>query len=180
MDRFLDYVLNSESIRTVLLADYGNIYMDGGDRPVISNTDPSNKAASQVYERELTNTIKKFIVAKKRVILVIDYPEMNVDPHACLKRPGADAPLIGKCATPQSWVNMRAEAYRRLMFRVLSAFPNVGYIDIAPAFCDGVDCWAMKGNALLYRDPNHLSHDGSLYFSSVVKILHSGTGPSEK
>jgi hypothetical protein len=66
------------------------------------------------------------------------------------------------------------------MFRVLAGFPNVDYIDIAPDFCDGVDCWAMKGNALLYRDPNHLSHDGSLYFGSFVKVQHAGSVPSGK
>lgn len=179
MDRLLDYAKTSASIHTVLLAATGNLYMDGGIRPVVSTSDPGNKAASQVYMRELKNTITKFTAAKKKVILVIDYPEMSVDPHSCIRRPDAEAPLVTKCATPQSWVDMKAEAYRRIMFSVLAAFPNVGYIDIAPAFCDGVDCWAMKGNVLLYRDGDHLSHDGSLYFSSFVKVLHFRNPPSQ-
>jgi peptidoglycan/LPS O-acetylase OafA/YrhL len=181
MDRFLDYARTSTSIRTVILADYGLLYMDGGDRPIVSSADPSNKAATQVYERELKSTVARFLGAGKSVILAVDYPLPGIDTHACIKRPGADAPVITKCSVPQAQVDMRAAPYRQLMYRVLASLPpNVGYIDIAPAFCDGVDCWEMKGNLVLYRDGDHLSHDGSLYFSSAVKIQHFSTQPSQQ
>ena len=176
MDGFLDYSLMSPAIHTVLLADFGTLYIDGGDRPVISSADPANKAASQVYERELRSTIARFRAMKKNVVLVIDYPDVVLDPHSCLARPTLE-PVRKVCAADQSEIDARTGPYRRLMYNVLESLPSLFYIDVTPAFCDGTNCWAKKGDLLLYRNRDHLSHDGSLYFAPSVRVTKVGLNP---
>jgi peptidoglycan/LPS O-acetylase OafA/YrhL len=177
MDGLLDYSLMSPAIHTVLLADFGTLYIDGGDRPVISSADPANKAASQVYERELRSTIARFRAAKKKVILVLDYPDVAFDPHSCLARPSTVAPVRKVCAADQSEVDARMGPYRRLMYNLLGSLPGLFYIDVTPVFCDGTNCWAKKGDLLLYRNRDHLSHDGSLYFAARVRVAKVGLNP---
>ena len=170
MDRLLNYVAASTSIDTVILANRGGLYLDGGPRPAISSADPTEKSSTVIYEREYGNTITRLLAARKKVIVAMDFPEMGFDPHACLARPGIGAPVRSKCAVPQSEADAKLAEYRKVMYRILARLPDVPYIDVSSAFCDGVDCWGMKGSALFYRDGDHLSHDGALHFVPEIKL----------
>ncbi len=174
MDELLDDALNSDSVRTVLLADFTDIYLEGRPYPLISRMDQNNKASSVIYVREFKNAIAKFLSKGKSIVLVMDTPNLGIDPHSCIARPLSGGPVMKKCAVPQAQVDQYMAPSRTLKREVLGAFPNISYLDLTSAFCDGSDCWAMIDNILLYRDGNHLSHDGSLYFSSKVNIRPAG------
>jgi len=171
MDRILDLVMASKSIRTVLFADYTEIYKTSGSREVISPQDPGNQPGSETYVNEFVKTIRKFQARGKEVLVVMDTPDIEIDPHLCIGRPLSGGPAMAKCAGAQALVEKRMAEQRQLKIRVINSFQHLKYIDVSEAFCDGADCWVMKDNLLLFRDGSHLSHDGSLYFAPFVRIL---------
>lgn len=182
-NRILDAVLASRTIHTVLFADYTELYKDSGSHQVISTVDTALKPGSETYVREFVKTIGKFQAAGKRVILVMDYPNLEIDPRPCIGRPLKWLSPNPQCSVPQTVIDARMEEPRKLKRRVLDNFPNLSYVDVSRAFCDGADCWAMRDGVLLYRDVDHLSHDGSLYFAPYIQVSNGPVpidSPDEK
>ncbi len=169
MNGLIEYVSKSKTVHTVILANRGSFYLSGG-RIIGTKSERDRIDLAELYEQQLRVTVGILLAAKKRVVLAIDYPELGIDPHRCIRRPLADAPELKFCGAAKAEIDERMRKYRALMRRVLADFPALEYVSFTSVYCDSKNCVAMKNGTLLFRDTDHLSHAGSIYFGDKIHI----------
>ncbi len=170
----LDFALATPQIHTVILAARGPIYQSGKGFPgregyvdelyhdrIIPFVDrPDLRDHTAVWAEAMRATITELLAKDKRVIFVLDNPELGFNPQSCVDiRPFRlnPKPLRSPCAVARSEFDERNADYRALVKKILAEFPQVAIVDGAKPFCDERWCWAMKDGEMFYRDDDHLS-----------------------
>jgi peptidoglycan/LPS O-acetylase OafA/YrhL len=117
----------------------------------------------EIYRYAFTDTLQRLTAARKKVLYVLDVPELGFDPRTCFEsRPLVLAPQRRPiCAVSREEHEARSARYRALVRGVLRQFPDVMAYDPADAFCDERWCWAARDGKVFYRDADHLTNDGS-------------------
>lgn len=127
-----------------------------------------------VYQNGMRKTLQYLTQAHKKIVFILDIPELEFEPIVCTKRPwrlsGEEAKT--PCAVPRSLVDSRRKKYLEIVTNVLRDFPNVKVLDPLPALCDDTYCWAIKDNKLLYRDNNHLNEVGAAYLYEHLPLTN--------
>lgn len=81
-------------------------------------------------------------------------------------------PDIPGCFVPRAEYEARAQAYCSLIQEVVSEFPKVTLFDPRDLFCDEERCTGYNSRfQFLYRDVDHLSDSGSLYYAQSLAAL---------
>ncbi len=180
----LTFAEENPSVHTVVLSSRGPLYLTGkgyGGNGEVTH----ERTISLVKRREMTNshqifamamktTIERLLAKNKRIIFVLDWPELGFDPKSCVdSRPLRFSNHVREpCAVSRLDFEQRNRQYRELVLSVLKDFPSVDVFDAAALFCDAQWCWAMTEGKMLYRDDDHLSVQGSRYVASaLVKLL---------
>ena len=173
-------------INTVILASRGPLYLTGrgfGDLDVhnryIANPKyPNVKDPTQIFEIGMRDSLSRLQKANKKVIFVLDVPEIGFEPKRCLQGNGGRPLRLNNklpkspCAVPRKEFETRNKIYRDLVTSIAKDYPNVTIFDAAAPFCDDEWCWAMKDGQMLYRDDDHLSVDGSKFLAKeLIKVL---------
>ncbi|APR36198.1 acyltransferase family protein [Paraburkholderia sp. SOS3] len=177
-DGVLDYVVKSRDIDTVILSSYaissiaGDFDYGKGDyirlvaardaqaaRGVARRGDESNM---EVYLAGLERTLTRLRAAGKRVIFVLDTPELDFDPSTCVRRP-VQISVRSPCAVPRSKVEQRLSGTQKKILVALARFPDVKVFNPLPLLCDKQNCYARQGGEFMYTDRDHLTSDGSRY-----------------
>ncbi len=150
LTRFMiDYIRNQDSIHTVLIAT----------KAEMKNADD--------FSQKLEETID-LLGSRKTVILLMEVPEIGFDPKSCLDaRPFRISAYVKRdpCATPREDIFKTRGAYEAAIRKSMSRRPQLRVFNPADYLCDDSWCYAQRDGKLLYRDNNHLSYEGSLYFS---------------
>lgn len=135
------------------------------DRPELSDR-------FQIWEDSMRRTLERLEARGKRIIYVLDVPELNFDPRSCLDLRRIRLSLSNRnyCGVSRSSFDLRNESYRRLVTKVLQDFPSVVLFDAAQPLCDEVACRATKDSLMLYSDDQHLSIDGSRYVATFLAL----------
>ncbi|WP_338414121.1 acyltransferase family protein [uncultured Sphaerotilus sp.] len=174
IDDALDHVMQSSSIHTVILAHRGPFYVSGLPTDFELAREPQTRvrlvldhgvpAADNLtaYRQAMTATLTALQRAGKRVILVIDSPEMAMEPRACVRQQPAPA----NCGLLVSVYRNRAQRYLQVTAEVLRQFPAIEVWDLPRLLCDDRLCPARRGDDVLYRDPDHLSVRGSQWLAA--------------
>ena len=127
-----------------------------------------------VFQNGMRKTLQRLTQANKKIVFILDIPELEFEPIVCTKRPwrlsGEEAK--SPCAVPRSLVDSRRKKYLEIVTSVLRDFPNVKVLDPVSALCDEAYCWAIKANKLLYRDNNHLNEVGAVYLSEHLSLTN--------
>jgi peptidoglycan/LPS O-acetylase OafA/YrhL len=178
MQPLLEYVLATDSIETVILMYRGALYLEGtdpfmGDHDFfIRNVRTSETDRVKIYNDALANTLGQFNAAGKKIVLIIDAPELDEDPLKCLnqivKRPMSFG-ITSETKCPQvmrSSVDSRNRSYIRSTVEVAKRFPQIKVLNIQDILCDDRYCYSMRDGNLLYRDADHLSEMGARYVGS--------------
>jgi len=182
IDEFLEMAISTPSIETVFVAGraVSEINKKFFVRPntllgFLNLEKDTSVTAYNMFENAMRKTLKRLTDANKKIIFVLDVPDLEFNPRACLNRPWR---LIGEslakepCAVPRSQVNARRQKYLEIVQSVLTKFPNVKVLDPIPAFCDENYCWAVKENKMLYIDEHHLSIEGARYFGKHLSLAN--------
>jgi peptidoglycan/LPS O-acetylase OafA/YrhL len=122
-------------------------------------------------QNSMRNTFTQLINANKKIVFILDIPELNFLPEQCRVRPWR---LSGKsvkapCVISREDVNNDRQKYLDIVKEVLEEFPSITVLDTMPAFCDRDYCWAIKNEKMLYRDSSHLNEIGSNYLGQYIK-----------
>jgi hypothetical protein len=128
----------------------------------------------------LSRSIAALEQSGKRVLFVIDVPDMGFDPHSCLDvRPFSLATHRRRlCVRPLSEVMQEQSQARRMLAQLAARHPAMVFFDPVPAMCDADYCYAMREGKILYRDANHLSLDGSVIVGkALVKAMQALPSP---
>jgi peptidoglycan/LPS O-acetylase OafA/YrhL len=161
-------ILRDSSIATVLLIARGPAYISGvgfgvdSARPVVPVSTGDSLQLRDAYEAGITRSIDAFLAAGKRVMLVLDAPELGFQPDECvIGRPFGLRMPREPCALPRTVVQRRNAGYLQLVTALQARFPALDVVDASVPFCDATLCHARRGTRLLYSDANHLSAAGT-------------------
>lgn len=169
----LDYAINTPSVKTVLLASRGALYMHGKgfgmpeasyNRYLRLTNNPEVTKYDDMYAQAMKNTLDKLIQAGKKVIFLVEIPELGFEPFECISRVFyKDSPLKTSCALKKQEYDKRKNHYYKIISSVLKEYPSVYVFYPNKYFCDDKYCWGMKDGIVLYRNNNHLSLDGASF-----------------
>lgn len=127
---------------------------------------------SEAFTRSLRRTVMDLTAAGKRVIFVHQVPEFGFYPPFCGRRP---IPLNDwqetndRCFINRGAVEKRQQEYRHLFDSVKRAeLSDLLVVDPVPIFCDEKRCGLKQGSTYLYRDDDHLNHEGAYLLSKKI------------
>ena len=175
----LNLALETPSIKTVFISRKA-ITENGKTKTLFHSSDVVEPVAPKIYidfQNELREILKRLVDAKKKVVFVLDTPDLEFRPIACVNRPWRleDKPAKNPCGISRATVDIRNQIYLKTVQDVLKEFPMVKVWDTIPAFCDAEYCSATNGKTLLYRDRDHLNEEGSLYLGKYFSEHYKET-----
>jgi hypothetical protein len=128
-----------------------------------------------IFTAALDATISRLVSAGKELILVIDWPGLGFDPKACADirpvRLTSFEPI--DCRFPRRRYAARAADYREVLHSMVERHPGLKVWDTAKVFCDTQYCYGKIDGQILYRDPGHLSPEGSKFLGEHLELYES-------
>jgi peptidoglycan/LPS O-acetylase OafA/YrhL len=181
-----------EKQSVVILSSMGPVYLDGtpfNDKDyarvtglgVVLVTDKSIKDHYEVFETGMRNTLSE-LASNSNLIVVfaLDVPELGID-YGCQSKNKqisalsftltdfVDDTAIKSCLVSRVEYDERTAEYKELVYRVLKDYPKVFAFDPTPYFCNSEICSGYSTEfGYLYRDVDHLSRPGSIYFADKL------------
>jgi hypothetical protein len=113
-----------------------------------------------VPKNELVNTLETFRSRGKAVFVTDDVPKFSFEAVACKYRRAPILPFAQCSENRESFDQAHATYYHELE-SAIERVPGVQLLNTAEYFCDNSVCSMSKGDAVLYRDYNHLNNVGS-------------------
>ncbi len=177
----LHEALQSASIKTIILSGYANLFIHKYPEGMPGNPnlrELSNDVAAQAnavnvqaFARALQFTLEQMEQSGKRIVFVVDNPELDFEPRECVSLRPVTLPghtLRSPCAVARAKHEAWSADYLRMVADAQVKFPSVIFIYADRYFCDEELCRAMIDNELMYSDRHHLSPAGSRYFMRQV------------
>ena len=118
--------------------------------------------------------------AGKRVVYLIDVPEMPVFARDCVQRTSL-LPAKSLCSVTLEGVELRQRGIRSVAENLKKALPDLIVMDTVPALCNGTfPCELASSSFSFYEDSQHLSVRGATKVASELlpKIGFSHAAPS--
>jgi len=145
MDQIIDHVAPDPAIGTVILT--------------------AERVVRGVAQDELVKTLENFRSKGKAVFVTDDVPTFDFEAEACKYR---IAPILPspQCSEDRKLFDAAHATYSPQLRDAVSKVPGVQLLNTAEYFCDNSVCSMNKGEALLYRDTNHLNNIGSSVLST--------------
>lgn len=188
-------IINKASI--VIISSMGPVYLDGttfngkGTEIVTGHgveliTNDTINDSYEIFEIGMRKTLAELRLNENlQTIFSLDIPELGID-NGCqivskeidifgykVRDSISDLPTI-KCIVSRDVYEPRVKNYKRLVFRILEDFPEVYVFDPANYFCtSGVCNGFLDDYGYLYRDYDHLSNNGSLYYANNLIISYN-------
>jgi hypothetical protein len=152
------HVVTDHDIETVLIAAYWHYRID---RKLVPEA-PADTAA------RLSSVVGELIAVGKRVYIATDVPHFSFQPRNCKY----DHSLLGKnrCSENRSFFDAQMAAQVLMLNEVKKENPLLQIVNTGEVFCDAVNCSMAKAGVLLFRDPNHLSINGSKVAARALSI----------
>lgn len=171
MSKALDTVINDPTIKTVVLSARWHYFVNSkkGDFQMLDYKNDNNLIA---LEKLLSQSISELVRHKKKVILVLDVPQIPLNPKNCIK----SRPLqgtAGNCTFQEDQRKNNDGKINEMIRKIAKKFSSVTVVDASKAICDQGICSVGDGvNSIYYHDDNHLTNKGSDLVAS--KILQQG------
>jgi hypothetical protein len=105
--------------------------------------------AAEAMEAGYKRTLERIRAAGPHTVVIRDNPTSIEDVPSCVSE---DIQHLGRCAFPR-----RKEWDREYDVRAAKASPETHLVDFIGDICPGEVCRAVIGNALVYRDKDHLT-----------------------
>jgi peptidoglycan/LPS O-acetylase OafA/YrhL len=109
----------------------------------------SGDEAAEAMEAGYLRTLRRIEAAGPHTVVIRDNPSSAEDVPSCVSE---DIQHLGRCAFPR-----HKEWDREYDVRAAKASPETHLIDFIGDICPGEVCRAVIGNALVYRDKDHLT-----------------------
>ncbi|HRH06508.1 MAG TPA: SGNH hydrolase domain-containing protein, partial [Burkholderiaceae bacterium] len=106
-------------------------------------------------------TVRRLLDSGKKVVFVIDNPELLVDPKACVERPFPFGHPECAIDVTAEQTQVRNQDFDMLVAQHSNDFPQVQFFSARSVFCDDAICRARKGHELWFASRDHLTPAGS-------------------
>ena len=151
-DRIFDYVINNQSIKTVIL----NAYWSNR-----RNEKPKNQSMAE----GLIYTSQQLSSHNKKVIILNDVPVFSFNPKQCkFIRPLSS---VNNCDENRNYFDKKYVLYEHSL-ELASNNSKAKLINTTSLFCNSKICSMGKEGKLLYRDSIHLNINGSRYIGKFI------------
>lgn len=179
INKALNYFENNKEMKTIIISNMGPVWFTGetfkgmengrtNGLRVVLNKQENITDKWEILSIGLRNTLTRLISKNKNVIFVIDIPELGFHPINCFVSRLSFLKVKEPCAVSRIEYDNRSVKYKEVVYSVLEDFPQVKVFDASKALCDKKWCWAIKDGINIYRDPDHLSDDGSKYIAKFL------------
>ncbi|MCV7095508.1 acyltransferase family protein [Mycobacterium kubicae] len=159
-DKNVVYYIRELPVRSIrgmdLIIDH--VAADPGIKTVIVTAEWSFRGVPD----QLAKTFETFTSKGKSVFVTDDVPTFPFDAVACKYRLSPVLPF-SKCSEDLKLFRSAHDRYGPLLKKAADEVPGVQLLNTAQYFCDDSVCSMNKGQALLYRDTNHVNNIGSRY-----------------
>ena len=111
----------------------------------------------------LKKTVQILLKANKRVVLLLDNPEITETPELCLKRPNQLdwASGASKCSIPVEKYLSQTEFTRDIFSKIKVDFPSIAVFDPRKILCSEKNCPVVFNGQSYYSYTSHLSDVGN-------------------
>ena len=171
-ERQIAYLAGIDGLETVIFSFRGPLYLLGkgfGVGPqerehdvVLEAGNPEQRGLTQaqLFGFGLSGAIDVLEHANKRIVIVLDFPELGFDIQDCLY----DKPFRSKladCWIERSAVEARQRDYRAAIEQMRLGHPGLQVFDTMPLLCDERYCYGIKDHHVLYLDDDHIGIYGT-------------------
>jgi hypothetical protein len=154
-DNLCKQTINEAMEMTAATPSVSTIALAG--RRFIRELSPSERDA---VGRALRKTFERLTAAGKKIVYVLDFPEPNLEPEACVRTwPGLAAKA--NCIIDADTARTHRQSQEDLVRSVARDYPSVSIFDPFDYLCSGKKCPVVGDQRSLYIDRDHLSRDGS-------------------
>jgi peptidoglycan/LPS O-acetylase OafA/YrhL len=161
------YLAGDPTIHTVIVNYRLQVYLWGdqiGVFPQLPNT--VEESERNAYWRDLVRILRLLSEANKKVVLVLQAPELRRHVEEIIMDPGSRGDRVG--VTRRWWDERKAFVDSHLS----ELPPSVLVVDPTDLFCDSDACYAVRNQQTLYYDGDHLSTIGaSIVARRLFEIL---------
>jgi len=141
-DKIYRHVLNSPTIKTVILSAYWN-----------------PQSNDKNFKPNLYHTVNTLTAAKKKVYITDDVPGFSFPPQRCKYK--SRFGNINICEESRQAFDKRHQIYYPVLQEIAKSNPYVKIVNISDFFCSSGSCHMAKDGFLLYRDDTHINIIGS-------------------
>jgi peptidoglycan/LPS O-acetylase OafA/YrhL len=171
-EKIINWLAKSNEIETVALSFYGNYFLTtayvadhirvnrGPQTVKITSSEIKSATRTQIFYNGLHNAIKLLEESGKRVVLMIDVPELPFFPRDCLRNP-----LKKGCQLTRHDVDLRQSEQREIVSKLQEFHPTLIVYDPIKLFCSTEFCGFQDGERILYRDSHHLTVIGGDFYA---------------
>lgn len=125
---------------------------------------PSDQQFALV-EKAFRSTFDRLKSAHKKVIYVLDFPELPLDPHACVRSMQWVAP---NCVIDASGPLALRQTQVSFITKLTRDYPDITVVDPFDMLCRDSKCPVVHADRSLYIDDSHLSRDGAAFFAPLL------------
>jgi peptidoglycan/LPS O-acetylase OafA/YrhL len=169
----LNYIVATDSIKTVALSSSLDYYMDPPQGFLVGNT--VEKSDRETLRRQFSATLYALRTAKKKVILIAPVPRTvnHINIGECLQRSAQGVivfPILGSnCSFSYEsyWVAQRPVIE---FLRAAERLDQLHVIWPESVTCEQATCVAQLEATPLYRDDGHITYDASVLLTRMLHI----------
>ncbi len=170
IDAALKYLCESPTITTVVVSFFQSAVLDtpfaaehvslnrGPHKTILRSPLHPDYTKQQAFEEGLAATVRTLQESGKKVVLLIDVPELSFIPRDCIREPSS-------CALPIETIEERQRVFRKIIADIKARYPTVLVYDPLPLLSRRGRCLYAYGGNLIYRDSHHVSEWGSEYLA---------------
>jgi len=153
----LDSIINNDNIDTVVVSYRINAYLFGFHEDVYPELPMEiSEAERRTIWESYINILRDFVAAGKRVVIVLQAPELPDRMEALIYEPASTDVFVP--GLPRGWWTERT-AFLRQHLQEIPA--GVTVVDPADLFCDEAVCYAGQHSISYYYDDDHMSLAGA-------------------
>ena len=157
-----EYVKNTPSVKNVVLAAHWDVYYNGKNFSWVNY-----QATSEQFKDSLVATIKAYQAIKKNVVVILQPPILNVDPHTCISR-GVSISDKDKCVMQKSDIDSQ-QSYKKYMLSTLKVL-NVQFFDPTQYFCSDDKCIFKSDDKVFTTGGVHISGNGGDFLANNTTL----------
>lgn len=167
-------VLQDKNAKVIILAHRPSVSFLKGNMIDLAN--PKLNTPAEIYRDGARRTFKLLNEANKKVIVVLDNPDIPFSPNLCNRKMRLFllSDNGNKCSFDRSYYdnNLAVKTYNRIVQEEAAAYDNIHFIDLSKYLCDNEYCYLSKENKNLYWDKDgHFNIDGSKYIARYIKAV---------
>jgi hypothetical protein len=123
------------------------------------------------FDKALDNTLRVLTESDKKIVFVVDNPELINDPRACVNRNPFSKTQKCSIDVGKQEVLSNNKEYFEILEKLKAKYPQVDFAYTTDILCNDSTCHGITEEGLLYASTDHLSPLGSRVVIQGIREL---------